>query len=83
MIVTTNMLNSCKEWPLVYFVFWEQKYTKQISAAADVVSSVLTYTSQYCNTVTSLDTDVLARICTALDCSISNLLEFVPLEKNE
>ena len=28
------------------------------------------------NAVSRLDTDVLARICTTLDCSISDLLEF-------
>ena len=33
------------------------------------------------NTVTRLDTDVLARICTALDCSISDLLAFIPPEE--
>lgn len=36
----------------------------------------------YCNNkITRLDTDVLARICTALDCKIEDLLEFVPPEK--
>ena len=35
------------------------------------------------NTVTRLDTDVLARICTALDCSIGDLLEFVPPDERE
>lgn len=33
----------------------------------------------YCNNeITRLDVDVLARICTALDCRIEDLLEFVP-----
>ena len=33
----------------------------------------------YCNNeITRLDTDVLARICTALDCKIEDLLEFIP-----
>ena len=37
--------------------------------------------NNYCNnSITRLDVDVLARICTTLDCSISDLLEFVPLE---
>ena len=30
--------------------------------------------------ITRLDTDVLARICTALECEIGDLLEFVPPE---
>lgn len=34
----------------------------------------------YNNTVTRLDTDVLARICTVLGCQIGDLLEFVPPE---
>ena len=35
----------------------------------------------YCNnTVTRLDIDVLGRICTVLDCSIGDLLEFLPPE---
>lgn len=32
----------------------------------------------YNNTITRLDTAVLARLCTALDCRIEDLLEFVP-----
>lgn len=31
--------------------------------------------------ITRLDTDVLARLCTVLECEIGDLLEFVPLEK--
>lgn len=35
--------------------------------------------NQYCNnTVTRLDTKVLARMCTVLHCEIGDLLEFVP-----
>ena len=34
----------------------------------------------YNNTVTRLDTDVLARICTVLRCDIGQLLRFVPPE---
>jgi len=38
--------------------------------------------NKYCNNdIARLDIDVLARICTALDCSISDLLEFIPPEK--
>lgn len=40
-----------------------------------------TQLNQYCNnTVTRLDTAVLARLCTALDCKIEDLLEFVPAD---
>ena len=35
----------------------------------------------YYNTITRLDTDVLARLCTVLDCEIGDLLEFVPPEE--
>ncbi len=39
--------------------------------------------NHYCNNdITRLDVDVLARICTVLDCRIEDLLEFVPPEKN-
>lgn len=34
----------------------------------------------YKNQVTRLDTDVLARLCTVLECEIGDLLEFVPAE---
>ena len=37
-----------------------------------------TQLNHYCNnTITRLDTDVLARLCTVLDCEIGDLLEFV------
>ncbi len=40
-----------------------------------------TQLNRYCNnTVTRLDTDVLARLCTVLGCQIGELLEFVPPE---
>ena len=40
-----------------------------------------TQLNHYCNnTVTRLDIDVLRRICTVLDCSIGDLLEFLPPE---
>ena len=42
-----------------------------------------TQINQYCkNEVTRLDTAVLARLCTALNCRIEDLLEFVPGDKN-
>ena len=38
-----------------------------------------TQINNYCNnTVTRLDIDVLARLCTVLGCSIDGLLEFIP-----
>ena len=41
-----------------------------------------TQINQYCkNEITRLDTSVLARLCTALDCDISDLLEFIPPTK--
>lgn len=41
-----------------------------------------TQLNQYCNNeVTRLDTAVLARLCTALECKIEDLLEFIPAEK--
>lgn len=40
--------------------------------------------NQYCNNeVTRLDTAVLARICSTLDCKIEDLLEFVPGGKSD
>lgn len=43
-----------------------------------------TQINNYCNNkITRLDTDVLARLCTALDCKISDLLEFVPPEQDK
>ena len=38
--------------------------------------------NRYCrNEVTRLDTDVLARICTVLGCTVGELLEFIPPDK--
>ncbi|PWJ50835.1 helix-turn-helix domain-containing protein [Faecalicatena contorta] len=38
-----------------------------------------TQLNNYCNnTISRLDIDVLARLCTVLDCEIGDLLEFVP-----
>ena len=43
-----------------------------------------TQLNQYCNnTVTRLDTVVLARLCTALNCRIEDLLEIVPASEAE
>ena len=42
-----------------------------------------TQINQYCNNeVTRLDTAVLARICSTLDCKIEELLEFVPAKED-
>lgn len=43
-----------------------------------------TQLNNYCkNEVARVDLDVLARMCTVLECDISDLLEFVPPEKTE
>lgn len=43
-----------------------------------------TQLNHYCNnTITRLDTDVLAWLCTVLDCEIGDLLEFVPPEESD
>ncbi len=40
--------------------------------------------NNYCkNEITRLDVDVLARICTVFECTIGDLLEFVPPERKE
>ena len=42
-----------------------------------------TQINNYCNNqIIRLDIDVLARICTVLNCTISDLLEFVPPKDN-
>ena len=42
-----------------------------------------TQINRYCNnTVTRLDTDVLARLCKALNCTLADLLEYLPPEEN-
>ena len=41
-----------------------------------------TQINHYCNnTISRLDIDVLARLCTVHECEISDLLEFVPPQK--
>ena len=41
-----------------------------------------TQINHYCNNeITRLDIDVLARLCTGLDCQIGDLLEFVPAQE--
>ena len=43
-----------------------------------------TQINNYCkNEITRLDIDVFGRLCTVLNCEISDLLEFVPPEKTE
>ena len=42
-----------------------------------------TQINNYCNnTITRLDIDVLARLCTVLNCEIGDLLEFIPPNKD-
>ena len=41
-----------------------------------------TQINHYCNNeISRLDIDVLARLCTVLDCKIGDLLEFVPVQQ--
>ena len=41
-----------------------------------------TQINNFCNNkITRLDTDVLARICTVLECKIEDLIEFIPPQK--
>ena len=43
-----------------------------------------TQLNNYCNNeVARMDIDVLARMCTVLECEIGELLEFIPPEKPE
>ena len=43
-----------------------------------------TQINNYCNNkITRLDTDVLARLCTVLQCELSDLIEFVPPKDDE
>ena len=43
-----------------------------------------TQVNRFCNNeITRLDTGVLARLCTTLDCSIGDLLEFVPAKDTD
>ena len=38
--------------------------------------------NRYCNNeISRLDTEVLARLCTVLNCGINDLLEFIPPEE--
>ena len=41
-----------------------------------------TQLNQYCrNEITRLDTAVLARLCAALECTVEDILEYVPSEE--
>lgn len=43
-----------------------------------------TQLNKYCkNSVKRLDIDVLARLCTALECDISDLLAFIPVDNTK
>ena len=51
----------------------------KLSHRADMQRTQL---NKYCNNqISRLDIDVLARLCTALDCKFEDLLEFVPPTK--
>ena len=42
-----------------------------------------TQINNFCNNkITRLDTDVLARLCAALNCNISDLLEYIPFDED-
>ena len=42
-----------------------------------------TQINHYCsNRITRLDTNVLARLCTALNCTVGDLLEYIPPENS-
>ena len=42
-----------------------------------------TQINHYCNNdISRLDIDVLARICTVMECEIGDLLEFIPPDKD-
>ena len=42
-----------------------------------------TQINNYCkNKITRLDTDVLARLCSVLECKIEDLIEFVPTKSD-
>lgn len=43
-----------------------------------------TQINNYCNnSICRLDIDVLARICTVLNCTVGDLLEFIPSENEQ
>jgi putative transcriptional regulator len=43
-----------------------------------------TQINNYCkNKITRIDTDVLARLCFALDCTVGDLIEYVPATEEE
>ena len=43
-----------------------------------------TQINHYCNNdISRLDIDVLARLCTVLECEIGDLLEFIPPEQDK
>lgn len=64
----------------------------EVLEASGMSKNVLSYRAQVQRTqlirfcrgeITRLDTDVLARFCYALNCDISDLLEYIPPEQSE
>lgn len=35
----------------------------------------------YCNEISRIDIDVLARLCFALNCNVADILEYIPPER--
>ena len=54
------------------------------SKLAHMAEMQRTHLNKYCaNKIARLDIDVLARICTVMECNIEDLLEFVPAEREK
>lgn len=64
----------------LYKLIEEQKISKnKLSHKAEMQRTQI---NNYCNNrISRLDIDVLARLCTVLECKIEDLLEFVPPDK--
>lgn len=59
----------------------EKKISK--NKLAQMAQMERTQLNRYCNNqVRLVDLNVLARLCTALDCNIEDILEFIPSDKH-